>query len=233
MNRNARYPSPTLAPALALAACLVGSPAFAATEATMDQAVLGIQHQWEQAIYQTPEAARGAALTKLDSEAKAIAAHYPGRAEPLIWEAISLSSHAKVEGGLTGLGMAKQARDLLEQAAQIDPKALNGSAYSSLGALYAKVPGWPLGFGDKDKAETNFKKALAINPDGIDPNYLYADFLFDQQRYPEAKAALERAAKAPPRTNRPLADQGRGREVQALLTQVRAKLDSGPSKAGG
>jgi tetratricopeptide (TPR) repeat protein len=232
MNRNALCLNPALAPALALAAALIGAPAVAA-DASMDQAVLGLQHQWEQATYQTPESARGAALTKLDNEAKTVAAHYPGRAEPLIWEAISLSSHAKVEGGLTGLGMAKQARDLLEQAAQIDPKALNGSAYSSLGALYAKVPGWPMGFGDKDKAEANFKKALAINPNGIDPNYLYADFLFDQQRYPEAKAALERAAQAPARPNRPLADQGRGREVGALMTQVRAKLGVGQSKAGG
>ena len=229
MNRNALY----LSPAIALAATLIGTPAFAAADPAMDQAVQGIQHQWEQAMYQTPESARGAALTKLDNKAKTVAAHYPGRAEPLIWEAISLSSHAKVEGGLTGLGMAKQARDLLEQAAQIDPKALNGSAYSSLGALYAKVPGWPMGFGDKDKAEANFKKALAINPNGIDPNYLYADFLFDQQRYPEAKVALERAAQAPARPNRPLADQGRGREVAALMTQVRAKLGAGQSKAGG
>lgn len=231
MNHSVRR----LSPALTLAACLsAAAPVLAAPDPTPDQAVLEIQHQWEHVLYQVPDNAKGEALVKLDREAKAVADRYPGRAEPLIWEAISLSSHAKVEGGLTGLGMAKEARDLLEQAERIDPKALNGSVYSSLGGLYAKVPGWPLGFGDKEKAEAYFKKALTLNPNGIDPNYLYGDFLFDQQRYAEAKKVLERALQAPPRPNRPLADQGRTREVQSLLAQVRAKLgEARVSQAAG
>ena len=35
---------------------------------------------------------------------------------------------------------------------------------SSLGVLYYKVPGWPIGFGDKDKARDLLQKALAVNP---------------------------------------------------------------------
>jgi len=46
---------------------------------------------------------------------------------------------------------------------------LNGSVYNSLGSLYAKVPGWPLGFGDKKKAQAYFEKALAINRTGSTP----------------------------------------------------------------
>ena len=34
----------------------------------------------------------------------------------------------------------------------IDPKALDGSAYASLGSLFYQVPGWPIGFGDDKKA---------------------------------------------------------------------------------
>ncbi len=229
MNRKIR----PLCSALALAAvCLATSPVRA--ETGLDQSILSIQEQWAQAMYQTPAQAKGEAFTKLDGEAKTVAAHYPGRAEPLIWEAISLSSHAGVQGGLSGLGMAKEARDLLLRAEAVDPKALNGSVYTSLGALYAKVPGWPLGFGDKDKAESYFKKALAINPNGIDPNYLYGDFLFAQGRYKESAQYLEHALQAPPRPNRALADQGRTKEIQSLLTEVRAKLaDAGGTAVKG
>jgi hypothetical protein len=55
----------------------------------------------------------------------------------------------------------------------IDPRALQGSAYTSLGSLYYQVPGWPIGFGDDKRAEAMLLKALEINPDGIDPNYFY------------------------------------------------------------
>ncbi len=209
--------------ALAFAvACVAASPVW--SDPALDQSILDIQHQWAQVMYETPERAKGDAFAKLDSEAKVVAGHYPGRAEPLIWEAISLSSHAGVAGGLTGLGMAKEARDLLVQAEKIDPKALDGSVYTSLGALYAKVPGWPLGFGDKEKAEAYLKKAVTLNPNGMDPNYLYGDFLFGEGRYKESEQALEHALHAPPRPNRPLADKGRKGEIEALLAQVRVKL---------
>ena len=228
MNRNIR----PLFAALTIAACLTGPGAWAA--ASVDQAVLGLQQQWEQAMYRVPAKDQGAAFAKLDRDAQAVAVRYPGQAEPLIWEAISLSSHAKIAGGLKGLGMAKDARDLLIKAEQIDPKAMNGSIYTSLGGLYAKVPGWPVGFGDKDKAEGYFKKALSMNPNGIDPNYLYADFLFDQHRYKEAEQVLEHALKAPRRPQRQLSDQGRTREVRALLAEVRTKLaDAGAKSVAG
>ena len=48
------------------------------------------------------------------------------------------------------------------------------------GFPYYQVPGWPVGFGDDEKAEQLLKQALAINPTGIDPNFFYGDFLLDQ-----------------------------------------------------
>jgi tetratricopeptide (TPR) repeat protein len=77
-------------------------------------------------------------------------------------------------------------RQRLDEALKLNDKALNGSAYTSLATLYAKVPGWPVGFGDKERAEEYFKKALAINPDGIDPNFFYGEYLADAERYAEA-----------------------------------------------
>mgnify|MGYP002714604141 CR=1 FL=1 len=68
------------------------------------------------------------------------------------------------------------------------------------------------------------KQALAINPDGIDPNYFYGDLLQRQKRYEESRAALEKALAAKDRPGRELADQGRRAEATALLQQVTGKL---------
>jgi Tfp pilus assembly protein PilF len=87
------------------------------------------------------------------------------------------------------------------------------------------VPGWPIGFGDKDKARVLLEQALAINPNGIDPNYFYADFLYRQKDYRGAAAALDRARKAPPRPDRPLADEGRRKDIEALHADVRKHLN--------
>jgi len=115
----------------------------------------------------------------------------------------------------------QEAKRLLEESLKLDEKALNGSAYTSLATLYAKVPGWPVGFGDKERAEEYFKKALAINPDGIDPNFFYGEYLADRGRTGAALTYLEKALKAPPRPGREVADSGRRQEIQALLAKVR------------
>ncbi|MDA1382172.1 hypothetical protein PCI56_27515 [Plesiomonas shigelloides subsp. oncorhynchi] len=54
--------------------------------------------------------------------------------------------------------MVKEAKASLEKALKQNPNALDGSAYTSLGSLYYKVPGWPVGFGDDEQAERLLKK---------------------------------------------------------------------------
>ena len=103
-----------------------------------------------------------------------------------MWEGIIVSSLAGEKGGLGALGLVKQAKAIYEHAIQIDGKALDGSAYNSLGVLYYKVPGWPLGFGDKDKAKELLQKALALNPQGIDPNYFFGEYLVETRHADEA-----------------------------------------------
>ena len=190
---------------------------------TLDDAIADIGHRWAKVSYQIPEAGREAAFGPLIAHTQQVAQAYPGRAEPMIWEAIVLSSAAKAEGGLGALSKVKQARDLLLAAEKINPNALNGSIYNSLGSLYAKVPGWPIGFGDKKKAKAYFEKALALNPDGIDPNYFYADMLADQGDYAQAADHLKRALAAPARPGREDADAGRRREATQLLESIRQK----------
>jgi tetratricopeptide (TPR) repeat protein len=131
-----------------------------------------------------------------------------------------LSTYAGASGGLGALGLVRQAREKLEAAEKISPDVLDGSIYTSLGSLYYKVPGWPLSFGDDNRAREYLLRALEINPDGIDPNYFYGEFLAEQGEDQEARRYLERALNAPPRPDRPLADQGRRDEIRTLLAKL-------------
>ena len=88
--------------------------------------------------------------------------------------------------------------------------------------LYYKVPGWPVGFGDKAKAQELLQKALAINPKGIDPNFFYGEYLVETRHPDEAVAYLERALQAPARPGREVADAGRREEARQLLEKARS-----------
>jgi tetratricopeptide (TPR) repeat protein len=142
----------------------------------------------------------------------------------MIWEGISFSSYAKAKGGIGGLKLAEKARDLLLAAEKIDSEALQGSAYTSLGSLYSKVPSWPIGFGDKKKARSYLEKALKTNPTGIDSNYFYADFLDAQGEYAKAVEYYKKALAAPPRAGREDADTGRKKEVEESMHVAQGKI---------
>lgn len=195
---------------------------YAAPE-NLDGAIAEVGHHWAKITYQTPDGEKEAAFKPLIANARQLSQSFPERAEPLIWQAIVLASAAKAEGGLGALSKAKEARDLLLAAEKINPNALDGSVYNSLGSLYAKVPGWPIGFGDKKKARDYLEKALAINPNGIDPNYFYADLLADQGEYAKAAEHLKRALAAAPRAGREDADSGRRHDVMTLLETLKQK----------
>ena len=192
-----------------------------ALASTPEDLIRPIQEQWAEIKYRQPEKQQADSYRALAVQARKVVDGNPKMSEPLIWEGIVLSSEAGAKGGLGAPSLAKEARQRLDEALKLNDKALNGSAYTSLATLYAKVPGWPVGFGDKERAEEYFKKALAINPDGIDPNFFYGEYLAERGKTVEALTHLEKALKAPPRPGRELADSGRRQEIQALLAKLR------------
>ena len=201
----------------------VSLPSLALTDSGQKSLQL-LQSRWAEINYQVPAAQREAEFAKLAAEADTLVRSNPQDAEFYIWRGIILSTYAGAKGGLGALDLVKQSKASLEQAVALDPKALEGSAYTSMGALYYQVPGWPIGFGDDEQAEKLLKQALQLNPNGIDPNYFYGDFLFRQKRYSEAKLALEKAQAATARPGREVADRGRQAEIAALLANVQAEL---------
>ncbi len=187
----------------------------------LDQDIVLLQKEWARIKYQIPdETAQLDALHKLEAQAAEVLSKYPDRAEPKIWQGIIVATDAGLGKWFSALGKVKRAKVLFEDAIEIDPEALDGAAYTSLGSLYYQVPGWPMGFGDKDKAKEYLLKGLSVDPNGIDSNYFYADFLMKKKQYKEARTYLQKALQAPDRPLRSIADAGRRGEIKAALAQI-------------
>ncbi|HDY7444062.1 TPA: hypothetical protein RQJ36_000689 [Vibrio vulnificus] len=205
-----------LTTASALVLTLLSASSFAVTP------LQDVQSKWAVCQYQVEdEDQKIKCLENLIMHNTAMLQQMPDNPELTLWLAINKASLAGAQGGLGALSLANEAKALLEKVIATAPNTLDGSAYTSLGSLYYKVPGWPLGFGDDEKAEEMLKKALEINPKGIDPNYFYGDFLAEDGRSKEAKVYLTRAKQAEPRLNRLLADKGRQLEIDAALEKLK------------
>jgi len=204
----------------ALFAALLGIVCATAQASAPDELIRPLQSRWAEIKYREPADRQADLYHALAQQARKLAEAHPNMPEVLIWEGIVLSSEAGARGGLGALSLVKEARDRLDEAVQLNDRALDGSAWTSLATLYAKVPGWPFGFGDETRAEEYFRKSLAINPAGIDPNFFYGEYLAERGRTEEARGHLAAAVKAPPRPGRELADEGRRKEARALLEKL-------------
>lgn len=181
-----------------------------------------MQNEWDHIQYKIDDTKlKIALLNKLEAQAETVFQQYPNRAEPKIWLGIIISTKAGIEKGIHSLSKVKLAKKLFEEAIAIEPNALDGSAFTSLGSLYYKVPSWPVSFGNNIKAKENLTKALQINPDGIDPNYFYGEYLSERGNAIQAKYYLNKALHAPMRHGRELADAGRRKEIQLSLSKLK------------
>jgi len=191
--------------------------------ADLDGDISHLQKRWAEVNYQLEGKTRLSEFEKLVQEAGQTTLDYPEAAESWIWSGIIKSTYAGAKGGLGALSLAKQSKADLEKAMTLNESALNGSAYTSLGTLYYSVPGWPVGFGDDEKAEQFLQKALVLNPDGIDSNYFYGSYLITEKRFDEARRYLQLAQQAPARPDRQLADEGRQQEILQALADIEGK----------
>ena len=193
----------------------------------MDEDVFQLQKTWEKLKYQTPEAQQEKGFEDLLAQSQKVTTQYPGHAEPLIWEGIIEGTFAGVRNGISGqfaaLSLVKSAKKSFDEAIKLNPNALHGSAFTSLGSLYYQVPPWPIAFGDNDKAKEFLLKGLEQNPDGIDANYFYGDYLFKRGDLAKAEQVLKKALQAPPREGREGADEGRKKEINELLKKITEK----------
>ena len=206
---------------LAMAALIgIASPSIAS--ASMTDEVKAVNDGWAHITYEVKgSSTQTKLLDKLAKDAATLVARYPGKAEPLLWQGIVVSEQANRANFFHQLGLAKRARSILAKAYAISPCAEDGGPAMSLGVLYYKVPGSPIGFGDDARAGRLLKEALACDRDSLDGNYFYGDYLLDQGDKAGARSYLLKALKAPHDASRPAWDAGRREEVRALLAKAK------------
>lgn len=209
------------------AAFTFATAAGASPNPAMDAAVQRINDQWAHIRYEVRDRDKQyRQLDELAVQAARVVAQYPGRAEPLLWQGIVVSEEAARATMFAQLGLARSAREILEKAQAIDPSIADGGVKMSLGVLYYRVPGFPIGFGSTAKARSLLESALKQDPAGLDNNFFYADFLNDEGHPAQAKVYVLRGLQAPVSSQRPVWDAGRRAEMRALLARIDAKLKS-------
>lgn len=210
---------------LLLGAGMAVQAAAPANDAAFADELQSIQHEFDVASFTgLRKSDRKHAFEALVEHAADFSARYPERVEAVAWNGIVLSTFAGEVGALSAMKYAKAAREALHEAELMSPQALDGGLYASLGALYAKVPGGFVGFGDEQLAREYFEKALAVNPDNIDSNFFFGEFLVDQEQYQQAMTVLNRGLKAPEVTGRPEFDAGRREAIRELLDSAENHL---------
>jgi tetratricopeptide (TPR) repeat protein len=209
-----------------LVALLVAGPCALSSQAAdaLSPDVRRLQTKWEAIKFDVPEGdEQTRQMNALGEDADAVAAHFPAMPEALIWDGIITSERASMASTFSALGLAKRARDILEQAYKMDPARLDAGATTSLGVLYYRVPGFPIGFGDKAKARQLLEQAVKLAPNGLDAWYFYGDFLYTQDEFPKAVEVFQHALKIPQHADRPVWDKNRRLVIEELLAKIASK----------
>lgn len=123
------------------------------------------------------------------------------------------------------MSKVKDAKADLEKSPDPGPQSPARGSARNLAALYDRVPGWPIGFGDADKAEQVAQTGLATPTRiSIDRSVLLGRSPLPSKTFSEAKGALQKALQAQTRARPGNADAGRPQEIEALLVDVNKKL---------
>lgn len=189
----------------------------------VEEAIQVIQDEWAEVFYRLPEDQQVEKFTALLARVRAVKEQYPNRAEPLILEAIILCTYAAADWGLSSLSRIREARELLVKSIDFDPKAMEASAFITLGNLYYRLPGWPISYGDDNLARQYLEAALRLYPNALDANYFLGDFWLHEGDYDKALGYLEKADQAPIRASQKLSDGKIKEELGVALNAARKR----------
>jgi tetratricopeptide (TPR) repeat protein len=203
-----------------VALLLLSSQAFAES---LNDSLQGIESEWASIYYNTPEQMQESAYSRLLDKTINLSKQHPNNAEPIIWEAIIKATNADHQDAVSALESIHAARDLLLKSIEINPQAMNGSAYVTLGTLYYMAPKWPIGFGDNETAQKLLQTALKINPDGIESNFFYGDFLLSSNNLNEAEIYFKRAISLPARKEQFYADSQLKEQARLALKNTKER----------
>jgi hypothetical protein len=183
-----------------------------------------LRADWDEANFVLQGDAQKQAMQDLQEQCAPLLENLVENQSALTWCGIVKSTYAGHVGALSAMKYAKAARSDLEAALKLGEGEMAGIANTSLGTLYFKVPGWPIGFGDDDKARGLLAAGLAANPNNLDANFFMAEFLKEEGELEAARSYLVLAADAPAIPGRESAYKGRQEEVASMLEGIDKKL---------
>jgi tetratricopeptide (TPR) repeat protein len=199
----------------------------ASPEAEARRIARQLEDEWAEIFYRLSEEQHEEKFRDLLGRVQRTADKHPDVAELLVLQAIVLCTYAGAGSPFTALGKVERARELLIKSIHLDPRAMEASAFITLGNLYYRLPGWPISYGDDESARQYLEAGLKLYPDNIDTNYFYGDFLLEQGEYDQALPYLEKAHQAPIRPHMELSDRKLKEEIGKALVSARAKQDRG------
>ncbi|MDD5036934.1 MAG: hypothetical protein PHE55_19585 [Methylococcaceae bacterium] len=187
----------------------------------LDQSTRILSDEWSEIFYHQPENRQAEQFKALLPRIKTLQANHPHHAEPLILEAITLCTLAASEWGISSLSRLNEARRLLIESIDVNPKAMGASAYITLGNLYFRLPGWPISYGDHEQARQYLEAGVKLYPHGLDSNYFLGDYWLSRGEYDKALFYLEKADQAPIRPHQRLSDTRIKQELEQALAAAR------------
>jgi tetratricopeptide (TPR) repeat protein len=187
--------------------------------------LLRLAHDWEHVKLQVSDRDdQETQMANLAQRAGKIAEQYENIPDPAVWLGIITSEQASLASDngspMKALELAKRARDILEKVEKTNPETMDAGAPTTLGVLYDRVPGFPIGFGDTARARYYLQEAIRSAPNGLDANFFYGDFLYKHGEQSEAARVLERALTLPELSNRPIWDKSLRAAIRQTLSEI-------------
>ena len=105
----------------------------------------------------------------------------------LYWKAVAIGKLSEESGILNALRMTRPMEQLFLRVIALDENFDSAGAHKALGRMYYKLPGFPISFGNKEKALFHLKRAHTLFPNDIITRAFYAEVLLDMGRVQEAR----------------------------------------------
>jgi tetratricopeptide (TPR) repeat protein len=200
---------------IALVLWTTPAPAVGSTHAAL-------MESWARLKYE-PVGSKAERLAAAEALEAHVAALQDSSPDALLLRAEVLCLIAEILNATTSLAKVAAARDLLEQALAANPR--HPGVLSLLGSLHYEVPGWPISFGSRKKAEQYLRRAVDADPNGRDANFFMGDFLLGQGQTEAALRHLQLALAAPQQDT--VLDRGQRGEIEDALRKAQDKADRG------
>lgn len=143
----------------------------------------------------------------------------PEGVEGRYWYALTIGRLGEARGILRSLSAASDMRRELETVLELAPD--HAGAHFALGMLYHRLPGWPLSFGDNNRALELMSAAVELAPDNTTYRLGLAELLLDLRRRDDAISQLETIIEMPLTPDEPVESAEDKIKAQALIERYR------------